>query len=53
MGIYGIAMCDSVIAAEAARPSGAPADAMIVQSRAFAGLLLASIALAISGYVRR
>ena len=53
MWIYAISMLAIVAAAEVAGLGGVPASAMTIESLAFAGLLLASIVLALKGYTRR
>ena len=53
MWIYAIAVMAMVAAAEVAGLGGVPASATTIESLAFAGLLLASIVLALKGYTRR
>jgi hypothetical protein len=53
MWIYAISIVVIVVAAEAAGLGGAPTGALTIESLAFAGLLLASIVLAVKGYTRR
>lgn len=53
MWIYAIAVMAIVVAAEVAGLGGVPATATTSESLAFAGLLLASIVLALKGYTQR